>query len=246
MVRSRMLTTLRALFVTDPLIVLATMVMGTVSLVASLVDGTGRAQHRVACAWGRMLLKIAGVKLRIEGLERITAGGTYVFVSNHLSYMDIPSILPSIPVQFRFMAKKSLWKVPFIGYHLRRAGHIPVEREDARAALKTMAEAARIVRESGVSVLVFPEGGRSPAGLREFKEGAAYIAIKAGVPAVPIGLTGTRQVLTMGSLLVRPGQVTLRIGEPIPTTGLGPHDRRRLALQLRGRVVKLTQPAARN
>jgi 1-acyl-sn-glycerol-3-phosphate acyltransferase len=237
---------MRALFVTDPLIVLATMVMGTVSLVASLFDGTGRAQHRVACAWGRMLLKIAGVKLRIEGLQRIQPGGTYVFVSNHLSYMDIPSILPSIPVQFRFMAKKSLWKVPFIGYHLRRAGHIPVEREDARAALKTLAEAARIIRESGVSVLVFPEGGRSPAELREFKEGAAYIAIKAGVPAVPIGLTGTRQVLPMGSLLVRPGQVTLRIGQPIPTTGLGPHDRRRLALQLRGRVVKLTQPAARN
>jgi 1-acyl-sn-glycerol-3-phosphate acyltransferase len=246
MVRSQMLTTLRALFVTDPLIVLATAFMGTLSLITSLFDSTGRAQHRVACAWGRMLLKIVGVKLRIEGLRRIQPGGTYVFVSNHLSYMDIPSILPSIPVQFRFMAKRSLWKVPFIGYHLRRAGHIPVEREEARTALKSMAEAARVIRERGVSVLIFPEGGRSPAELREFKEGAAYIAIKAGVPAVPIGLSGTRQVLPMGSLLVRPGQVTLRIGQPIPTTGLGPHDRRRLALQLRGRVVKLTQPAARN
>lgn len=238
-----MLSSLRALLITDPLIVLATAAYGAVSLLTSLFDATGRAQHRVACAWARMLLRIAGVKVTVEGLEHISAGGNYVFVSNHLSYMDIPVILPHIPVQFRFLAKKSLFKVPFIGYHLHRAGHIPVHREDARASLKTMTEAAAIVRGRGVSVLVFPEGGRSPGEMTEFKEGAAYIAIKAGVPAVPVGLSGTRQVLPMDSLLVKPGRVVLRIGEPIPCAGLGIHDRRRLTAELRDRVVELTKDA---
>ncbi len=131
--------------------------------------------------------------------------------------------------------------MPFIGYHLKRAGHIPVRRADARASLKTMAEAAEIVRDRGVSVLVFPEGGRSPGDMRDFKEGAAYIAIKAGVPAVPLGLNGTREILPMDSLLVKSGEVVLRIGEPIPTAGLAVHDRHGLTRELRDRIVELTK-----
>jgi 1-acyl-sn-glycerol-3-phosphate acyltransferase len=236
-----MLAFLRALLITDPLIVLATAVYGTISLLTSLFDATGRAQHRVACAWGRMLLRVSGVRVRVEGLENISPGASYVFVSNHLSYMDIPVILPHIPVQFRFMAKKGLFRVPFIGYHLKRAGHIPVHRADARASLKTMADAAAIIRDRGVSVLVFPEGGRSPGEMSDFKEGAAYIAIKAGVPAVPLGLNGTREVLPMDSLLVKPGEVVLRIGEPIPTAGLAVHDRHKLTAELRDRIIELTK-----
>ena len=237
-----MLSTLRAALLADPLIVLATIVMSTASLAASLFDSTGRAQHRIAARWGRMLLAIAGVRLRVEGAGRIGAGAC-VFASNHASYMDIPVLLAGLPCPFRFMAKRSLWKVPFIGYHLSRAGHIPVERRDARSALKSMAEAARIVRERGVPVLVFPEAGRSPSGLREFKEGAAYIAIKAGVPLVPVALAGTRRVLPMDSLLVRPAAVTLRFGEPIPCSGLRLHDREALTARLRERIAALLEAA---
>ncbi len=232
-----MLLILRAALITDPLIALATAFMGTLSLISSLFDSTGRLQHRIACEWGMMLLRIAGVKLLVTGLERLSPDGTYVFASNHRSFMDIPAILPSIPVQFRFMAKKSLWKVPFIGYHLHRAGHIPVERTDARAAVRSMSEAARIIRERRVSVLVFPEGGRTRGEMREFKDGAAYIAIKAGVPIVPITLTGTRDVLPMGALLVRPGRVTLRIGEPIPTAGMALNQRHELTSRIRECVL---------
>lgn len=238
-----MLSSIRAALFTDPLIVLATAAYGTVSLLTSLFDASGRAQHAVACAWGRMLLSVAGVKVRVEGLENVSPGGSYVFVSNHLSFMDIPAILPSIPVQFRFLAKEGLFGVPFIGYHLSRAGHIPVHRDDARASLKTMAEAAAIVRDRGISVLIFPEGGRSPGDMTEFKEGAAYVAIKAGVPAIPVGLAGTREVLPMGKLLVKPGPVTLRIGKPIPTAGMTLRDRRRLNDELRERVVELSDGA---
>ncbi|MGO9095546.1 MAG: lysophospholipid acyltransferase family protein [Bryobacteraceae bacterium] len=232
---------LRAALVTDPLIVLATIAMGTASLATSLVDSSGRAQHAVARLWARMLLAIGGVRVRVEGLERMSAEASYVFASNHLSYMDTPLLMAHIPAQFRFLAKKGLLKVPFIGYHLKRAGHIPVPRGDARASLRTMTEAARIVRERGVSVLVFPEGGRAPGAMREFKAGAAYIAIKAGVPAVPVGIVGTRQVLPMDSLLVRGGSVLLRIGEPIPTAGLTIHDHRQLTEQLREAVVELAR-----
>ena len=230
---------LRAALVTDPLIVLVTIAMGTLSLATSLFDSSGRAQHAVARLWARMLLAIGGVRVRVEGLERISAEASYVFVSNHLSYMDTPLVVAHIPAQFRFLAKKGLFKVPFIGYHLKRAGHIPVPRGDARASLRTMSEAARIVRERGVSVLVFPEGGRAPGAMREFKAGAAYIAIKAGVPAVPVGIVGTRQILPMDSLLVRGGEVRLRIGEPIPTVGLTIHDHRQLTERLREAVLGL-------
>lgn len=236
-----MLGFLRAALVTDPLIVLATIAMGTASLATSLFDSSGRAQHAVARLWARMLLVIGGVRVRVEGLERISPEASYVFVSNHLSYMDTPLMIAHIPAQFRFLAKKGLLKVPFIGYHLKRAGHIPVPRGDARASLRTMAEAARIVRERGISVLVFPEGGRAPGAMREFKPGAAYIAIKAGVPAVPVGIVGTRQILPMDSLLVRGGAVRLRIGEPIPTAGLTIHDHRQLTQRLREAVLGLAR-----
>jgi 1-acyl-sn-glycerol-3-phosphate acyltransferase len=213
--------------------------MGTISLVVSLFDSTGRAQHSVARAWSRMLLAVSGAKVRVAGMEKISGLTSCVLVSNHLSFMDTPVVLASIPLEFRFLAKKSLFKIPFIGYHLHRAGHIPVQRGDARASLKSMAEAARVVRERAVSVLVFPEGGRSPGALREFKEGAAYIAIKSGAAAVPVGISGTRAVLPMGSLIVRAGEVRLRIGDPIPTTSLTLHDRGQLTAQLRERVAEL-------
>jgi len=235
-----MLQKLRSVLFNDPLIALATAVMGTISLATSLFDSSGRAQHGVARLWARMLLAIPGVRVRVEGLERISPGVGYVFAANHLSYMDTPLVMAHIPVQFRFLAKKSLFVVPFIGYHLKRAGHVPVHRDDARASLRTMTEAARIVRERGVSILVFPEGGRVPGEMEEFKEGAAYIAIKAGAPITPVGIVGTRAVLPMDTLLVRGGEVTLRIGEPIPTVGLTVHDHKRLTQTVRERVLELT------
>jgi 1-acyl-sn-glycerol-3-phosphate acyltransferase len=230
---------LRALLIADPLIVLATAAMGTVSLLVSLFDSSGRAQHSVARAWSRMLLAVSGVKVSVEGLEKISEHTSCVLVSNHLSYMDTPVVLAFIPLEFRFLAKKSLFKIPFIGYHLHRAGHIPVPRGNARASLKTLSEAARIIQERAVSILVFPEGGRSPGALREFKEGAAYIAIKSGTAAVPVGISGTREVLPMGSIIVRPGKVRLRIGDPISTAGLTLRDRVRLNEQLRECIAKL-------
>jgi 1-acyl-sn-glycerol-3-phosphate acyltransferase len=230
---------IRTCLITDPLIVLCTAVMGTVSMVVSFLDRSGRASHEVARIWARMLLFVSGVKVRVEGLENIPAGQGLVFASNHLSLMDTPLVVASIPAQFRFLAKQSLFKVPFIGGHLKRAGHVSVPREDPRASVKVMAVAADLIQRSGVSILVFPEGGRSMGQLQEFKEGGAYIAIKAQAPIVPMAITGTLEILPSGSINLRSGRATLRIGEPISTAGLKLSDRGQLTARLREEIVKL-------
>jgi 1-acyl-sn-glycerol-3-phosphate acyltransferase len=227
-----------SLLFVDPLIVLSTILCGSVSIVVSFFDKTGRTGIAIARVWGRSLLKITGVRVTAEGLDKIDPNGAYVFASNHLSYMDTPVVLSTIPAQFRFMAKQGLFQIPFLGTHLTQAGHIPVPREDPRAAVKSLTRAAEAIRERGVSVLIFPEGGRSMDGeLQPFKEGAAYIAIKAGVPVVPVTLIGTREILAMGSATFRRGPVTLRIGDPIPTHGLTMRDREELTECVRKRIV---------
>ena len=228
---------LRAYLLIDPLIVMATVVLGLASLLASTFDRRGRTQHVIARLWARTLLAVSGARVRIEGLEKLNKDAAYVLVANHTSYMDTPAVL-LIPLQIRFFAKGGLFRIPFLGGHLRRAGHLPVVRDNPRASLKSLTEGARLVRERGVSVLLFPEGGRSPEGLREFREGAAYLAIKAGVPAVPIGIVGMRQVLPMGSLHVRPHAVTMRIGDPISTQGMKLDARGELNETLRRKVAE--------
>lgn len=231
---------LRAYVITAPLVILATIGYGLVSLVISLFESSGRRQIAVARAWAQCLLWGSGVRVKVEGLEKIAPDGSYVFVSNHLSYMDTPVVLANIPVQFRFLAKSGLFQIPLLGTHLARAGHIPVPRDDARAAVKTMTTAAQAIRERGISLLIFPEGGRSQTGeLADFKEGAAYIAIRAGAPLVPVALQGTREILPFGSAHVRAGSVTMRIGEPIPTSQLQVRDRMRVSSELHDRIASL-------
>lgn len=236
---------MRALAITDPLIVIATVLFATASLAISVIDPRKRRQTAVAAAWARTLLAVSGVRVKVEGLEKISKDGSYIFVSNHLSYMDTPVALANIPVQFRFLAKRGLFQIPFLGWHLARAGHIRVPRGDARAAVKTMFEAAQIVREQGISLLIFPEGGRSRQGeMGPFKEGAALIAIRAGVPLVPVGLKGTREVLPFGSGHIRGGVVKMRIGDPIPTSGASERDRVALTDEARRKIVALLEEQA--
>lgn len=240
---------LRGLLIADPCIILATAFFSVVSFAVSFFDGTGRMQARVARAWAKTLLVVSGVKVHVEGLNQIDPAGSYVFISNHLSYMDTPVALAHIPVQFRFLAKRGLFQIPGLGTHLSRAGHIPVPREDPRAAVKTMQVAAETIQQKNISLLIFPEGGRSHDGaLRPFKEGGAYIAIRAGVEAVPLVMIGTREILPFGAGIVQPGSVTLRILKPIPTSQLTLKDRGALTEQLRGLISQElaaeTEPAS--
>jgi 1-acyl-sn-glycerol-3-phosphate acyltransferase len=229
---------LRGVLFADPCIVLATILFGSISLIVSFFDRTGATQIRVARAWARTLLALSGIYVSVEGLEEIVPTGSYVFVSNHLSFLDTPVVLANIPVQFRFLAKRGLFQVPLLGQHLSRAGHIPVPREDPRAAVKTMHLAAETIQQRRISLLIFPEGGRSHNGeLQAFKEGGAYIAIRAGVPVVPVAIAGTRELLPWGSGTVRSGCVKLRILKPIETTHLSLKDRGVLTQQMRNLIA---------
>src|ERR1035437_2197492 len=228
----------------DPLIILSTLFFGLISLVASPFDRSGEFMMKTARIWARSLLAIAGVRVKIEGLEKLIPGASYVFASNHLSYMDSPVILTHIPVDFRFMAKDGLFKIPLLGTHLSQAGHIPVPRHDPRAAIKTLTLPADSIRTRNISLLIFPEGGRSHDGiLQPFKDGAAYIAIKATVPVVPLAISGTREILAMHSATFHRGHVTLRIGDPIPTDGFTLHDRKSVTDSTRNTVVALLDAA---
>jgi len=225
---------LRGLLIADPAIVLATIFFGTVSLIVSFFDNTGVLQIRVARGWARTLLAVSGVRVHVEGLDGIDPAASYVFISNHLSYMDTPVVLAHIPAQFRFLAKRGLFQIPFLGTHLSRAGHIPVPREDPRAAVKTLQVAAETIRRKNISMLIFPEGGRSHDGhLRPFKEGGAYIAIRAGVPIVPVVIIGTREILPFGGAIVLSGEVKLRILPSIDTSQMTLKERGPLTEQLR-------------
>jgi 1-acyl-sn-glycerol-3-phosphate acyltransferase len=236
------LSLLRAVFWTDPMIVLATVVMGSASIICSFFDRDGSRQHAVSRMWARMLLRIAGVEARVTGLEHVKPEQNYLFIGNHLSLMDTPVILSKIPHQFLFLVNVRFVRMPFLGTHLRRGGHIPIDSNDTRASLRALNDAAKRMRERNVSMLVFPEGSRSKDGrIAEFKEGAAVIAIKAGVPVLPFVLRGTREILPVGSAHIRKGVVDLAVGPPISTEGLTLKDRERFTAVMRARLIEMHQ-----
>jgi 1-acyl-sn-glycerol-3-phosphate acyltransferase len=232
-----------SLIFVDPLIILSTIVFGAVSQVVSLFDSAGRRQIGIAQAWARSLLWIVGVKVEVEGGEHVRPDACYVFTANHLSYMDTPVMLGRFPAPFRFLAKEGLFQIPFLGWHLQRAGHVPVPRENPRAAIRVLAHAADLIHSHQISLLIFSEGGRSRDGaLQEFRDGAAYLAIKAQVPLVPVALDGTREILPMGSATFHRGCVRLSIGEPIPTAGMKSHQRTELSEVARLRIAEMLTP----
>lgn len=230
---------LRGVLIADPGIILITLFFGIISYVVSFFDPEGRRQASLAGVWARTLLAACGVKVIVEGADLLQPQGSYIFISNHLSYMDTPSILAHISVQFRFLAKLGLFQIPLLGGHLTRGGHIPVPRQDPRASVKTMQTAAEVIQKKKISLLIFPEGGRSHDGvLKSFKEGAAYIAIKAGIPVVPMVLLGTQNILPFGAAIVQSGTVRIRILEPIPTTNMVLKDRGVLTQQVRELIAR--------
>jgi 1-acyl-sn-glycerol-3-phosphate acyltransferase len=194
---------------------------------------------REQAAWGRRLLRANGVRLRVEGLERLDPDGAYVFVANHASLVDIWALLAAVPHSVKFLAKRELMRWPVFGRVLRAAGHLPIDRSDLRHAAAAYDEAAAKIRR-GTSAAVFAEGTRTRTGvLLPFKRGPFVLAIRAGVPIVPTWIGGTFAMLPRGSLRLRPGEVVVRLGEPIPTGDLSHQDRERLCREAEEAVAGL-------
>lgn len=221
----------RTVFYLIPAITLYTIVLGAASIVSSLFDRRGYFAHRCARAWSWLILKTTGVRVAVEGLERITPGTTYVFVSNHQSIYDTPVIFASLPYQIRIIAKESLARFPVLGWHLRRGGHLFVDRRhpDRGGILRRW----RALVSEGLSLIIYAEGTRSGDGhVARFKAGSFLLAIEAGLPIVPVAVIGTRQVMPKNRLRTEPADVTLIIHDPIPPPSLdepSPRDAKALA-----------------
>src|SRR5437762_2428095 len=204
----------RTVFYLIPAITVYTIVLGAVSIASSLFDRRGYFAHRCARAWSWLILKTTGVRVTLEGLERITPDTTYVFVSNHQSIYDIPVIFASLPYQLRIIAKASLARFPVLGWHLKRGGHLFVDRRrpDRAGILKRW----RALVSEGLSLIIFAEGTRSANGhVARFKAGSFLLAIEAGLPIVPVAVIGTRQVMPKGRLRTEPADVMLVVHDPI-------------------------------
>ena len=176
---------------------------------------------RVARLWGRMWCAVSGVRLRVEGLENIEEGRSYVAVSNHQSAFDIFAHFAALPFPIRFLAKKELFTIPLFGMAMRRIGMVSVDRGAGRAAHQAINEGARATMERGWSLLIYPEGTRPRDGVMlGFKKGAFSIARNLGLPVLPTAITGSRAVWKPKTKVIRPGEITVRIMAPIPTDGM--------------------------
>ncbi len=195
--------------------ILVTIVFGTIAIVTSLFSRTGNSVHHVAQVWGKSILMISGIKVSITGLEHLEADRSYIFMSNHQSNFDIPVLFNKLNVQFRWLAKAELFKIPIFGRGMRGAGYISIDRSDRRSAFKSLKRAAESIR-NGTSVLVFPEGTRSTDGhLLPFKKGGFVLAVDAAVPVVPIIIKGTHAIMQKGDMLIRRRPVQVQVLSPI-------------------------------
>ncbi|MGB9700572.1 MAG: lysophospholipid acyltransferase family protein [Thermodesulfobacteriota bacterium] len=217
---------------------LTTVVLGTGAIILSIFDSSGNTPHLVARLWGKIQLKTTGTKVRIEGLEKIDPKQSYILVSNHQSNFDIFALLGYLPIQFRWTAKASLFRIPFLGWAMSRIGYIPIERESPKKAYKSMLQAAEKVK-NGVSVMIFPEGTRSPDGqLQAFKKGVFLIALKSQAPILPITIKGTNKIMRKGDWRTYPGDVVIIIDQPLETKQISSAEEELLAAKVRQIIIK--------
>ena len=184
---------------------------------------------KAARRWGQNILWAAKVRVELEGIENLQTDQPQIIVSNHQSWFDVFALAAHLPVRYRFVAKRELGEVPIFGSAWKGCGHVSVDRGNREAAIESLDQAWREIHEEKLTMVLFPEGTRSPDGrLQRFKKGAFVLAVQGQVPLVPVAVVGSRDVMPKGSLLVRSGSITLRIGTPIPTEGSTIRDRNRL------------------
>jgi 1-acyl-sn-glycerol-3-phosphate acyltransferase len=229
-----------------PMLGLVTAVFGLTALAVSPVDKKGQVQHWVARIWARCGVWASLSRLKVEGKENLRKYPVAVYAPNHTSYMDIPVIFAALPFQFRILAKKVLWQWPFIGWYLERSGQMPIDIENPHATLSSLGGAVKALR-GGMPLVVFPEGGRTADGeLKPFLSGAAYLAIRAQVPLVPIALKGVYDLLPIHTRHFYPCKLTVQIGVPIETKGMSVRQNGELTERLRVAMEEMLGQLARS
>jgi 1-acyl-sn-glycerol-3-phosphate acyltransferase len=209
-----MIRTIFVIFWTIPL----TVFFAVLAILTSFISRSGNTPHRIARIWARCLLFVSGINVSVKGIQNISPPKPYIYMSNHLSNFDIPVLLACLPVQFRWLAKAELFKIPIFGYAMQRAGYISINRSDRKSAFKSLDQAARKVK-NGTSIMIFPEGTRSlEQAIQPFKKGGFVLAVDSGVPIVPIIINGTWKIMSKNRILIQSGDVVLNIAEPIATS----------------------------
>jgi 1-acyl-sn-glycerol-3-phosphate acyltransferase len=235
----KLLHFLRALFVI-PYALFLTLLVSLITLFVTLVlHRDADSVQGLAAWWASSICRASGVEVHVSRTAQLDPAQPYIFAANHQSQFDILVLQGFLGVDFRWLAKKELFAVPVWGPAMRRAGYIPVDRSHGRQAIKSLEEAAQKIA-GGTSVIIFPEGTRSQDGkLHEFKAGAMVLAIKSGVPIVPVAILGTYEVLPRGRLLLTPGKVQIRVGSPIETRNRSAGDKHELARVTQEAVAEL-------
>jgi 1-acyl-sn-glycerol-3-phosphate acyltransferase len=221
----------------------ATIAFGLPAIPFALVPPRGEWFLRFARGWARLILAVSGVRVRVLHPERLEAGTSVVVAANHESFYDILVLLAHLPMSVRFLAKRNLFRLPFLGWSIAAAGFIPVDRE-TRSRNTGVVDAALARLQKGRSLVVFPEETRTPSGeMLPFKTGAALIALRSGLLLLPLGLAGTLRIQRRGGFTITPSRVTLAVGEPIAAAGRPVSDRGALTEGLRGRIALLREEA---
>lgn len=223
--------------------IVSTVVFGALAVPLALLPGGAESFRRLSVGWSALILRASGVKVRVLHPERLPGGGSFVIASNHESFYDVAVLFTSLPMPLRFLAKRNLFRVPFLGWSMAAAGFVPVDRRDGSHGKEVLGAALRRL-EGGRSLVVFPEQTRTRTGeLSPFKSGAAVFAIKAGLPLLPVGISGTHRVHPRGNFHVTPGPVVVAIGNPIDVAGKSTRDRAALTESLREAIAGLRDEA---
>ena len=233
------LSRLRSYFVFDPLIWSYTAILGILALFSSLFDRKGRIQHGFARLWSWLIMNTIFSPVTVTGLDRIDTSRPHVYAVNHASAMDIPVLYVYLPFQFRIMAKKELFRYPFVGWHLKRSGQIRVDQQNPMASIGDLKSAVKTLK-AGMPVVIFPEGGRTADGqLKPFLPGAFFLAVRAQVDIVPMALVGTYELLPMNTYHIKPRPLEMRVGKPISTVGLTLRDMESLSAKVQRAVEEM-------
>jgi 1-acyl-sn-glycerol-3-phosphate acyltransferase len=230
---------LRSYFIFDPLIWAYTLFLGTISLMASLFDHSGRLQHNLARLWSWLIMKTILSPVTVTGLEKVDRTRPRVYAATHASALDIPILYVNLPFQFRIIFKSELLSYPFVGWHLKRSGQVCINQQNPAASIGAIKSALKSLR-SGVPLVIFPEGGRSPNGeILPFLPGAFFLAIKAQADIIPIALAGTFDLLPMNTYHIKSRPLEMRVGEPISTAGMTLRDTEAVSAKVRAAIENL-------
>ena len=237
--RHAWLSCLRSYFILNPLIWAYTLVLGTVSLICSLFDRSGRVQHRLARLWSQLIMKTVLSPVKVTAMGPFDVSKPRVYAVTHASALDIPILYVHLPFQFRIVFKSELLSYPFIGWHLKRSGQVCINQQNPSASIGAIKSALKSLR-GGMPLVIFPEGGRTSDGkLQPFLPGAFFLAIKAQADIVPIALVGTFDLLPMNTYHIKCRPVEMRVSEPISTAGLSLHDTEAVSAKVRSAIESL-------